>query len=215
VGCPLKFDEEVFTMANNEIAADIAGAEKKLRQAEFFLACLEQASNEIARDRFRGEPVRTERLDFYFSACLTAAQSVYYVLGKFGGRKWKQMQQVWRKNLTNDGGSRFGRMIGLRDNDVHFALTPAKPLQKFVKDDHQGNGFPYRQPLVHNAAIFGPLPVLEEENPDGQKVSGSVLRGTVGLYFDRDGGCVEATTACREFIEQIRSLLEKTKVTFQ
>jgi hypothetical protein len=74
--------------------ADIAGAEKKLRQAEFFLGWLEQTSKEIAYQGANpgrsGEP---EHLEYYFSACLSAAQSVYYVLDATGGPKFKETQR--------------------------------------------------------------------------------------------------------------------------
>src|SRR6266705_3956662 len=52
------------------IEVDIAGAEKKIRQAEFFLWHLENASKE-----YRHEVGNTEPMEFYFSACLSAAQS--------------------------------------------------------------------------------------------------------------------------------------------
>jgi len=47
---------------------NIIGAEKKLRQAKFFLGLLEEASTT------RGD---VERLEFVYSACLTAAQSAH------------------------------------------------------------------------------------------------------------------------------------------
>jgi hypothetical protein len=55
--------------------------------------------------------------------------------------------------------------------------------------------------------------VIEEVNPDGTTVRASGLRGTVGLYIDieQHGQRVEATTACREFISQLRSLLDVVK----
>jgi hypothetical protein len=69
---------------------DIAGAEKKLRQAEFFLSWLKHASKEMsiqyANPAHASNP---EHLEFYFSACLSAAQSVYYVLEETGGSKFK------------------------------------------------------------------------------------------------------------------------------
>lgn len=192
--------------------ADIAGAEKKLRQAEFFLRWLEDAPNEISRDRFRGVPERVEHLAFYFSACLSAAQSVYYILQKTAKQKFDDIEQEWKDRLKDDpGGCRFERMKDLRDGDVHVGETGAKPLEKYIEDDPRGRAFPYHQPQVRNAALFGHDQVQEVENPDGAKVRGSVLRGAVGLYLDRDGKPIEATTACREFIEQLRSLLDATR----
>jgi len=195
--------------------ADIAGAERKLRQAEFFLWWLEDASKETAHNPLPGG---LERLEFLFSACLSAAKSVYYILTKTNitGRKFKDIEQEWVNGLNDDpGGSRFERMKDLRDDDVHFGETGTKPLQKYIEDNQWRNHFPYHHSIYHNAALFGPQPINEMENPDGKKVKGSVLRGTVGLYLDRDGGHVEATTACSEFIEQLRSLLKATKAAFR
>lgn len=59
----------------------------------------------------------------------------------------------------------------------------------------------------YNAALLGPAPMTEHLNPDGSKVSGRALRGSIGLYIDIGGRKVEATTACAGFIEQLRSLL--------
>ena len=73
---------------------DIAGAEKKLRQAAFFLGWLEQGPRDMPRSG--GDP---EHLEFYFSACLSAAQSVYYVLEETGGTVFRDAQKRWRGQL--------------------------------------------------------------------------------------------------------------------
>ena len=190
---------------------DIAAAEKKLRQAKFFVGYLEQASAEPIRRA--GQP-ESEHLEFFFSACLSAAQSVHYVLEETGGSTFKTIKRNWLAGLKDERKrSSFGQMIGLRDKDVHLAVTGAKPLQKYVADDwktHDRSPY-YYQPQVYNAALFGPRPVIEEKNPDGTIVTGSVLRGTLGLYIERQGRRVEATDACREFIEQLTSLLDAMK----
>lgn len=193
---------------------DIAGAEKKLRQAEFFFRYLEHTSEEMVNDVARGVG-DSERLEFFFSACLSAAQSVYYVLEKTGGAKFRDLQKKWRKGLMNNSrGIGFGKMITLRGNDVHLGTTGATPLPKYVQQDHRWNQHAY-QPLPHyNVALFGDAPVIEEVNPDGKKVTGSILRGTVGLYLDHHGLPLEATTVCRDFIDRLRSLLEATKSAF-
>jgi hypothetical protein len=194
--------------------ADIAGAEKKLRQAEFFLAWLDEASKEYQGGNPRGGANDAERLEFYFSACLTAAQSAFYVLYKTGGAAFKKTQHDWRMNLKNDSERhRFNKMTRRRDDDVHYAKTGAKPLQKFIEEDPLRNRSPYssHSAIFQSAALFGVVPAMEHENPDGTKVKGRTLRGAVGLYLHRDGGRVEATTACREFIDQLRSLLDATK----
>jgi hypothetical protein len=185
---------------------DIAGSEKKLRQAEFFLAWLQKQST----TPLSGHPLahaEDEVLEFYFSACLSAAQSVYYILEKTGGMKFKTTQQDWRNSLPKDQGDRFGRMIGLRGDDVHLGVTGAMPLPKYVEDDQAllGSG------IFHNEALHGPAPVFEYANPDGKKISGLILRGAVGLYLDLEGMRVEATSTCRDFIDKLRLLLDVMK----
>jgi len=198
-------------------ALDLAGAEKKLRQAEFFLAHLDQASKEYQGGSPRGGANDAERLEFYFSACLTAAQSAFYVLDKTGGAVFKKTQQKWRNGLKNDSERhRFNKMTRRRDDDVHYAKTEAKPLAKVVEEDPIRNRPPYssHSAIFRSAALVGETPEMEFENPDGTKVRGRVFRGAVGLYLDRDGRTVEATTACRQFIDLLRSLLEATKAAF-
>ncbi len=192
---------------------DIAGAKKKLRQAEFFLGHLEHASRKMVLEPPNPtQPGNREHLEFYFSATLSAAQSVYYVLDETGGKAFKESERRWRTGVPEPQRSRFGRMIGLRDKDVHFATSGVEALPKYVSADFEHHGPQYGLQDFYNAAIFGPRPVIEERNPDGTTVRGSVLRGTVGLYIERDGRRVEATTACREFIEQLRSLVEAMRL---
>jgi hypothetical protein len=188
---------------------DIAGAEKKLRQAEFFLAQLEHAVKDY-QAHWRGE-ANSEHLEFYFSACLTAAQSIYYILDKTGGAKFKKTQHDWRMGLKSDAERHgFNAMVGLRDSDVHFGKTGAKPLQKYIAEDRFRNRTTH---FMRNNALLGggEVPEVEEVNPDGTKVRGASLLGTVGLYLDRDGRRIEASTVCRELVDQLRSLLEATR----
>ncbi len=100
--------------AEREGMMDIKGAEKKLRQAMFFLRHLERASAEPIRRAQQME--ETEHLEYFFSACLSAAQSVYYVLIESGGTMFKALQRDWRENLEGDsGGSRFGTVRKARN----------------------------------------------------------------------------------------------------
>lgn len=167
------------------------GAEKKLRQAKFFLAWLEEASTTTGD---------LERLEFVYSACLTAAQSVFYVLQASGGAAFKSVEKRWRAGLPERGRSKFNEMVRRRDDDVHLASTDTEPLGKVVPETR--TVYKIAEPV-----IFGESDVVEMENPDGTKVSGPVLRGAIGLYIEHQRRRVEATTACREFIERLESLL--------
>jgi hypothetical protein len=170
---------------------DRAGAEKKLRQASFFLRGLR-----IASDDRQGGTADPEHLEFYFSACLSAAQSAYYVLDETGGATFKNAQRVWRSRLSASQRSNFGNMIGLRDNDVHRAQTDAQPLPKYAIE----------RPSLMRGFVGGGTEV-EMENPDGTKVRGPVLRGTLGLYIEQQGQRVDVITACGEFITLLESLV--------
>jgi len=171
---------------------DFAGAEKKLRQTKFFLAHLENPIREMVRNTHDPKP-----LEFYFSACLTVAKSVYYVLQKTSGARLGEVQCRWPSELQNPDLSLFDGMMGLHDHDIHQAKTDAEPLNKYV----------IAKPNPHAASIGGNDAVVEMQNPDGTKVSGPVLRGTVGLYIGMQGRKIEATDSCRQFIEQLSSLL--------
>jgi len=184
---------------------DLAGAAKKIRQAEFFLAWLAQASRDMVNDLARNPRAaeNAERLEFLFSACLTAGQSSFYVLRETGGLAFARAHHRWRTALALGEREEFNRMISLRDADVHYAKPGAQALRKFVAEDRSRYATSF-----YNAAIFGPAPVAVETNPDGAQVSGPVLRGTIGLYIDSPKGPVDAENACRVFVDRLHSLLQ-------
>jgi len=190
---------------------NVAGAEKKLRQARFFLGLHEEASAEPIRRA--GQENETEPLEFLFSACLSAAQSVHNVLKETGGSTFRTINRKWLAGFKDARErSRLGQMIGLRGEDVHLAVTGAEPMPKYVAEDRiTRDRSPYYQRPILDAGDFGPAPVIEEKNPDGTTVTGSILRGAVGLYITRLGPRVEVTTACRRFIDDVTSLLEAMK----
>jgi len=111
---------------------DIPGAEKKLRQAVFFLDDLREASSPSARSRTLTSEGHLESL---FSSFLSAAKSVLNVLEKTGGPGFQEIQQRWRAQLSEPERTRFKQMIDLRNDDVHEAVTGAAPLQKYVAED--------------------------------------------------------------------------------
>ena len=124
---------------------DSAGAEKKLRQAGYFLWQLESASREIAYNHANAlRDENTEHLELLFSACLSAARSVYYILEKVGGKEFKKIEQRWRVNCLKEEVERFkfNRMLRLRDDDVHFGTTGAEALPKYVKEDWRSRNGP-------------------------------------------------------------------------
>jgi hypothetical protein len=183
----------------------VARAEKKLRQAEFFVAHLDDLSKQ---PNYRS-PADPEHLEFFFSAALTAAQSVYYVLNHSGRGAFQKIRSKWYKNL-NEQRSFFDKMKNLRDGDVHHASTDAEPLPRYVEADLSRQA-PYYQSSIHNPALFGERLVIEEQNPDGEKVSAHELGMSIGLYIKQKGKYVAASTACRQFISLLRSLLDAVR----
>ena len=185
----------------------VARAEKKLRQAEFFVGHMEYLSQQPSH---RG-PGNPEHLEFFFSASLTAAQSVYYVLVHSGRGRFQKVYSKWCKNLSEQQCSFFEKMKDLRGSDVHHASTSAESLPKYVAADFSQHASPYYQSPFYNAALFDPRPMIEEQNPDGEKVRGYILRGSIGIYIEQEGKYIDASTACRQFIAQLRSLLGVVK----
>ena len=187
---------------------DIAAAENKLRQADLLLGYLRSLPRKIARD-MRSRPNGDYRLalETFFSACLGAARSSHYILWETGGQQFKKLESNWRNStLDEKGRTRFKRMLKLRDDDVHYGVIDAETSPKMLAVDvDEGSHF------HHNAALFGPQPMTEHENPDGIKVRAPALQGTVGLYIEIGDSRVEAANACCDFIEQLRSLLREAK----
>ena len=120
-------------------------------------------------------------------------------------------QPVRCKNLSEQQYSFFEKMKYLRGSDVHHASTSAESLPKYVAADFSQHASPYYQSPFYNAALFDPRPMIEEQNPDGEKVRGYILRGSIGIYIEQEGKYIDASTACRQFIAQLRSLLGVVK----
>src|SRR5438128_11511386 len=99
-------------------------AEKKLRQAEFFLA-------QLTALRVPGHTPEVK--EFLLSACLTAAQSAFYVLHTDGGDLFNHEHKRWRQQTrTQEERAFLNRMIGLRDDDVHEGIMDAASVTKYV-----------------------------------------------------------------------------------
>src|SRR5688572_30794944 len=104
------------------MADAISRAEKKLRQAEFFLHYLAAVH----------QPGRTdETMEFYFSATLSAARSAFYIMRDHGGPPFNRAHEEWQAAHVLDMDF-HKRMKDLRDDDVHEGTTDAKSLNKFM-----------------------------------------------------------------------------------
>lgn len=184
---------------------NLAAANNKLLQAEILCAQLRSLPTDIARDMRRrvGGDYRLA-LETYFSACLNAARSCYFVLARTGGHQFKDVSSQWRNNsLDQQARASFNSMLNLRDRDVHYGEMGAEALPKMMEVEHDGSLYSF-----HNPALFGPQAMTEHKNPDGTTVRAPALQSTVGLYIEIGGSRIEATTACAGFISQLRSLLQ-------
>jgi hypothetical protein len=147
----------------------IARAEKKLRQAEFFLDHL----------RASAVPGRSgERMEFYFSASLTAAQSAFYVLRHHDRATFESEHHRWRRTRSGDERVFLNRMVALRDDDVHYGTLDAANLPTYVDAAR-----------VPGVRAFGPPGAFAEaQNPDGTTIRApNALVAVQALYFKHAG----------------------------
>jgi hypothetical protein len=169
------------------IADALTRAEKKLRQAEYFSDSLAGQTDEIA--------------EFHFSACLSAVRSVFYILQDQDERAFQRDQQTWRKTCTRLELAFFKHMRQRRDDDVHRGVVGATTLPRFVDATR---GLPARFRYLFNTE--GDAQV-EMENPDKSTTRAPALATEPTLYIEYDGGRLEATKACKMFIELMRALV--------
>ena len=153
----------------------------------------------------RAREPNPEPLEFWFSACLSAAQSVYYVLEATGGIDFRQLQTAWRGSLGSGAGNEFGWIIGVRGDDVHLAIVPGNVLPKMLPAPALE-----QQLQWGNDVLYGQTGLTAHKNPDGKVVESSATVGSLGLYIDTPAGeRVDAETLCRRFIDHLASLLEQ------
>lgn len=185
---------------------DIARAEKKLRQATFFHAYLARPAPTTEDN--------SEHPEYWFSACLSSAKSVYLILRDSDAdkEKFKKIKARWEQQLSPGERSRFERMLKIRDNDVHRGSIKGQALTKYVEQDRS------LYSIVHSGddALFPMTPMAPIVNPDGSTVpmvTGQVFRGVPALYLtDKRGGRVDAIQECQDFIDWLRSLLAAVKI---
>lgn len=190
-------------------AINLKGAKYKLRQAEILLAHLRTVPREIALAQRRASSGLDYQLllETYFFASLGAARSVYFILFKTGGLKFKDVESDWRnRSLDQTEKTRFNKMLYLRDRDVHFGDVSGEALATMIESDDIDSMY-----VQHNAAIFGPAALAEHVNPDGSTVRARGLQSSVGLHIDIGDKKYEAATACAHFIQQLRTLIAATE----
>jgi hypothetical protein len=176
-------------MKHETTAEAVGRADKKLRQAAFFLGHLHEVSR-------RPGQRSVETIEFFLSACLTAAQSAFYVLRDHTGDSFNREHRRWRMSRSQDDRAFLNRMISLRDDDVHSGVVDATSYHSYIDAE-----------TVPGVQVFGPG-VVELENPDGTRVRGRVLMGVELLYIEHAGQRIEAGRACQQFIALLGHLVD-------
>jgi hypothetical protein len=106
----------------------IEGTQKKLREAYFFLAQLERELSSSAQNS-------AEAVEFYFSAFLSAARSVTFVLEAEENSKYSEWSPVWRNSLSENERRLLSRFTEARNR----ALKRETP--KVGEDRHSSSIF--------------------------------------------------------------------------
>ena len=167
-------------------------AEKKLRQAEFFLGHL----------RGFAIPGRSdESMEFHLSASLTAVQSAFYILRDYNRSTFQRELHFWRQTRSDEERAFLNRMMSVRDTDVHFGTLDATSLHTYI-DARRAPGVMVWAP---------PDAFVEMQNPDGTMVRGPSLMDVRAPYIEHAGKRIEATTASGQFVALLRDLVERFK----
>jgi hypothetical protein len=165
----------------------IERAEKKLREAQFFL------------DKMRDQHARAfgdkEPIDFYLSAFLNAAKTVDYMLaratgqGKRAKRTYEHWRKVWERGLPAPSAVLHEFLAIDRDLEVHdagsqrVAGTTELPMHNSEYSDASGT-------LQVSAAICTPYPAATLQKPR--------------YTFTIDGVEREAAEACAAYLELVK-----------
>lgn len=185
---------------------DVAAARRKLRQAEILRDYLSGLPKEIALDMRRARHADyTPALDAFFSASFGAVRACLFIMHRTGGPEFKAIESNWRNAIFNqEQRTRWNAMLKIRDDDVHVGQMPAEPAATMMKADLDENSL-YNH---HNAALFGPVDLMEHINPDGEPIRAQALQGTIDLYVNIAGETIRGTAACDRFIAHMRSLID-------
>ena len=191
--------------------AESITAQKKLREARFFLACLQDEEN-------RTKGPNEEIFDYYLSAFLGAAYSVEEVL-KFELRSGAVVS-AWRGALKDKGDTFYEDMMTLRHSEIHREGARRARESKAVATgpaDHPSVGW-HLQPFA--AARFymnnAPWPVTPEEIAVTDKLG--LPPGTRSwIYVDHHllelkGQREDAIKVCSRFVTLLEDLLSKITV---
>jgi len=159
-------------------------AEKKLREARFFLGRLREEEGQAVRP----EP---EAFDFYASGFLAAAVSVIYALRYENRGSFDHWFSKWKKALPPEDAQLLGRGWGERDAEVHETGADIVREQRAMRPE-----------LVKGFHIVAPL------HPGTTLATGTWV-SVDEHYFDTGEERVEAVDLFRQFLGLLDRLLSE------
>lgn len=159
-------------------------AEKKLREARFFLGHLREEEGQAVRP----EP---EAFDFYVSGFLTAAVSVIYALRYENRGSFDHWFSRWKKALPSEDAKLLRRVWGERDAEVHETGADIVREQRAIRPE-----------LVMGFHIVAPL------HPGTTLATGTWVY-VDEHYFDTGEQRVAAIDLFRQFLGLLDRLLSE------
>jgi len=170
---------------------NIESVEKKLREAEYFLAQMREQEIRAFGDK--------EPFDFQLSAFLNAGRTVGYRLCHLHGSAYKAWRKRWNaSNPKDDDLIKF--FADDRDIDVHQLGSSREVKQKAVPvrghySDKSGSMEVFSTPL--------PLANAHDVPPDERH---AVIHKPA-YFFTIDGAEQKATEACAEYLDSLKRMV--------
>ena len=200
-------------------AVTIEHAERKFKQAEFFLRHLERDPYEIAMQlRSARAESSGESLEYFFSAFLSAANTTKDLLHMIQDPAIQEQLKKESTTLKNEL-----ERANLLDTPEG---VPLLEMKEFRNSDTHGTGhgadteatmIPYD--FRHSGEIeFGDNPCLyggyTADDPNGRTPPVAMI-GSLALSITYKGRKFDATTVCRQLLNQLRTLLDNVRTAQQ
>ncbi len=163
---------------------------KKLHEAKFFLACLERKCDITTTQD-------SETAEFLFSAFLSSARSVTFVLEAEVGGSYKVWSDAWRASRSVDERQLLARFTGERNRTLKRATPDLSEEVTLV---------PILKVRRNNTPFSAQMLWWGDSMP---KVGVRVLK----LRFAADGTMVDLVPACKQYIGLLEELMRELWTT--
>jgi hypothetical protein len=174
---------------------DLGTVEKKLREAEFFLAQMHKHEARAFGDK--------EPFDFYLSAFLNAARTVDYRLRHYHGATYKPWREQW--NASNPKADPLIKyFVDDRDFEVHEGGSGREVKQEAIPvRDHYSDESGTVQAFSTPSALATAYNVPEVER------HAAIYKPA--YFFTIDGAERKATEACAECLDSLKQMVAQFK----